>query len=112
MATITINETILSGNLGDGWNDNDETADAYAKFIEKIWNSDVQAFRDAGHMVNISVTAQKRTSGYNGDVSIDVETDDDEEYGEYPTEDEVRRALSDTWSKWCDADEAKKFWAE
>jgi len=44
--TIIINSQILSGNMGDGWADNNETADALARFTEEVWTDDLEGFKD------------------------------------------------------------------
>ena len=39
--TITLYTQILSGNLGDGWTDNNEAADALADYTERTWRADL-----------------------------------------------------------------------
>ena len=43
MTAITITETILSGNLGEGWTDIDKAADVYAEFLASEYRAQAQS---------------------------------------------------------------------
>lgn len=47
--TITLYTKILSGNLGDGWNNNNAVADALADYTERTWRADLAELLDEGH---------------------------------------------------------------
>ncbi len=56
MTTINITETILAGNLGEGWSDRSEAADAYAEFLEAKYRETAERmFPDAEITVGIDV---------------------------------------------------------
>ena len=71
---ITISTQIASGNLGDGWRDENEAAMALARFTQETWARDVAELAAQGHRINIDVEVLRNTSGsVRGMV---VETDD------------------------------------
>lgn len=53
MNTITVNAQILAGNLGDGWNDNHQAAQALADYTRTVWTADL-----AGYNVEINIDVQ------------------------------------------------------
>lgn len=85
--TITIRETILSGNMGDGWKDENAAAAAFAEFLttELQW-----AFPDA--VVNIRV--QRNTSGHTPGVQVDG--------GNEATESDAQAVSLRAWNQFCD----------
>lgn len=58
MTTITITAQILDGNLGDGWRDNYEAAQALAEFMEQRWRDDLAELAAEGHEVDIQIDVQ------------------------------------------------------
>jgi len=64
--TIIINTQILSGNMGDGWKDNNETADVFATFTKNVWADDLAEFDD----VEIHIEVKYDTIGYSSGTII------------------------------------------
>jgi hypothetical protein len=101
--TIYINDTILAGNMGDGWNDQNAAADAYADFL-------TDAYRAAAHRrfpdqtIEVDVTVQYNTEGWRANVSV-MSDDDAAETGEF------ERDLTDGeyWSQWCESEDAVQY---
>lgn len=101
---ITINDTILSGNMGDGWTDQHDAAKGYAKYAaEKL--AELVRERYPNAEVEAEFDVQFATGCTNG-LSVDVETDDlDEKF-------EIENSLTDylnnyydrVWSDWCGGD--------
>jgi hypothetical protein len=58
MTTITITAQILDGNLGDGWRDNYEAAQALAAFTEQRWRDDLAELAAEGHEIDIQIDVQ------------------------------------------------------
>lgn len=113
MATITVRDTILDGNLGDGWNDAYAAACALKDYQSSIWTEDLQKFKDAGHKINIDITVSRNTTGYTADTNVDIDDNDDEE-GEYDLIQSVQGALTDSntiWERFCESDAAAPFCA-
>lgn len=105
MATIKIIDTILDGNLGDGWRDNAKTADALVEYMTEIWANDLEAFSSQGHDVVIEISAQYNTSGRKSPRIIDVDSDD-------ISESEIERCLTPDdiiWERFCRSEEAKQL---
>ena len=107
MATITIRDTILDGNLGDGWSDQYAAANALAQFEESIWCDDLQKFVDRGHALEFEIDVQRAT-GCGPELRIDIDDLDDEE-NEYQLIESVEAALTDgnlVWQRFLESDAA------
>lgn len=103
MATITITETILDGDLGDGWRNNAETADALAEYTRATWEKDLESYAAQGHTVVINISVQYSTSGYSGPLTIDVDE-------EKISESEIERCLTPgntIWEEFCKSEDAR-----
>lgn len=110
---ITISTQILSGNLGYGWNDNNDAADALGEMTEQVWLADLSEVIDEGHEIEFDIDVCHNTSGCSRDVSVDVDGDDWD--AESAMIDRVRGALTEEdaiWSRFCDSDEAADLVAE
>jgi len=104
MAKITVRDTILDGNLGDGWNDAYAAACALKDYQSSIWAEDLQQFVDAGHDIDIDITVQRNTSGWCGDTQIDAD--------DYDLIQSVQGALTDSnivWERFCESAAAAPF---
>ena len=105
--TITLYTQILSGNLGDGWNDNNEAADALADYTERTWRADLAELLDEGHEVEIEIDVQKDTGGYSHSVRVEADT--------FEMVERVEGLLTDEgtiWERFCAAEEAAEYWSE
>lgn len=100
---ITVRTQILTGNLGDGWNDNRAVADAYAEFIRKQWLEDLAPYTET-HEVEVSIDIQQ-ASGSSAPLRVDVDG-----YGrdfeasidlERTIEEEVLTPDSILWDRFC-----------
>jgi hypothetical protein len=104
---VTISTQILSGNLGDGWDDQNNAADSLAEYTKKVWSEDLKPIFDK-HAIDIDIDVQHNTSGSSRDVSVDVDgaTDDEVENGDdYELMRQVRDLLTDeqtVWINFCD----------
>lgn len=111
MKTIYINTQILSGNLGDGWSDENDAADALAAYTEKQWLSDLEPMVADGYEVEIDIDVQHNTSGCSRDVSVDVDGADDG----YDIVQRVTSLLTEEnriWELFCESDEATEYFSE
>lgn len=107
MATITINAQIFTGNLGEGWEDERETANDLRKFSRDVWRSDCAEFIAAGHTVKINIDVQN-ASGCEREMSVFVSDSSDDEM--IALQDAVERALTTdevVWEMFCDEQAAE-----
>lgn len=107
MATITIDAQILTGNLGEGWEDERETANDLRKFSRDVWLSDCAEFIAAGHAVKINIDVQN-ASGCSREMSVCVSDSSDDEM--IPLQAAVERALTTevyVWEMFCDEQAAE-----
>jgi hypothetical protein len=103
---ITITHTVLDGNLGDGWRDVSEVADALADYISNVWEKDLAEFSEQGHTVEVDISVQYNTSGYGGSTLISI--DDDEAVSER----EIENALTPMtiiWDQFCASQQATEL---
>ena len=102
---ITITDQILSGNLGDGWNNQNEAAEALAEYQETIWENDLSELVTEGRDITINISTQKNTSGYCRDLEIYVEIDNDDDFNiSLEIEKRVEGMLTDSneiWQSFC-----------
>lgn len=87
MSEKTVSVKILSGNMGDGWQDDKEAAAGYAAWIEANYpECEAEVVSASGHGGGV----------WDADGN-DVATDP---------------RYCDMWDKWCASEESKKYWAE
>ena len=106
---IYVNTQILSGNLGDGWNDQNGAADALGEYTEKTWLADLSTVIADGHEVEISIDVQHNTEGASRDVSVDVEPAD---YDQVQRVEGLLTAENTIWERFCESDEAAQYASE
>lgn len=102
MAAITIRTQILDGNLGEGWNDNFQAAEALADFTRAIWEEDTKGLREAGHEIEIEIEVRRNTTGYIGEIQVDCD--------DYELSRAAECAItpeSYIWDKFCSSEEAE-----
>ena len=105
---VYVTTQILSGNLGDGWIDENDAADALSRYTEKTWLADLAPVIAEGHEVEIGIDVQHNTCGCGRDVSVAVSGDDDA----YDMKNRVEGLLSredEIWQRFCDSDEAAEL---
>lgn len=98
---IIISTQILSGNLGEGWNDNNAVADALADYARATWTADLAELIAAGHELEIDIDVQKDTGGYCHDLRIEADT--------FAMVERVESLLTDEpalWEQFCGSEEA------
>mgnify|MGYP007079329733 FL=1 len=101
MTTITITAQILDGNLGDGWRDNYEAAQALAEFMEQRWRDDLAELAAEGHEVDIQIDVQS-AEGCVRETIVDADDADLAARAE--------RLLTDRnriWERFCSSPEAE-----
>lgn len=101
---IYVNAQILSGNLGEGWTNQNDAAGALAAYTEKQWAADLAPVIAEGHEVEIGVEVQRNASGCGREVSVDVDDDDMQQ--------RVVDLLTDKnqiWERFCESDEAAEY---
>lgn len=109
---ITINDTILSGNMGDGWADQYETAEGYAEYAaDKLTDVVREQYPDAEVIANFNV---QNATGYSRGLSVDVETDDLDQKFEIENDltDYLNNYYDRVWSAWCGGDGSEYFGEE
>ena len=62
MTTINITETLLSGNLGEGWGNPDEAADAYAEFLGAKYRETAERMFP-GATISVDIDVQYNATG-------------------------------------------------
>jgi len=104
---ITINDQILSGNLGDGWEDQYETAKGLANYYEDKLEEFVKSvYPDADITIDMDV---EFASGYSRGLSVDV-TDSEDDYGiMQQLGDCLARYEAKLWETWCGGDGSDYF---
>ena len=101
LETTTVRARVLSGNLGDGWRDNNEAAHALAAFMKNAWMSGLAELIDDGAKISINVDVAENTGGYADGMFVDG-----------PLEEEVESLLTDSqqlWEEFCDSAEAEEL---
>ena len=99
---ITISGKILSGNMGDGWTNQNDAADGYAEYVTQRIRAEVQPmYPDA--TINVDFSAHYNTSGCSGGISVDVDGDDpDVAYDVMrDLEDYLLHYRNEIWNDWC-----------
>lgn len=100
MSTITINSTILDGNLGDGFEDNYASACELAEFTEQQMREHLSYLVAAGHELEIEVDVARNTCGYSR--GVQVYSDDDS-----IDCNSIKKSLSQfsdvIWQRFCEA---------
>ena len=105
--TITLYTQILSGNLGDGWTDNNEAAEALAAYTEATWREDLAELIAEGHEIEMEIDVQKDTGGYCHDLGVWADTNKMVE--------RVNSLLTDEqviWERFCCSDDAAEYMSE
>lgn len=108
---ITINDTILSGNMGDGWADQYEAAKRYAEYAaEKL--AEVVREQYPGAEVETDFNVQN-ASGCSHGLSVDVDTDDLDQKFEIENDltDYLNNYYDRVWSAWC-CDDGSEYFGE
>jgi hypothetical protein len=108
MATITVSGTVLTGNMGDGWSNDEEAAYAYAEFVATRYR-EIIANEYPDHHCDMSITVQ-RASGYAPDVRVDVEPWNDAA-ADMTWRLEERLMQEPTWETFCET-EGEAYWSE
>ena len=114
MLKITIYATILDGNLGDGWRDNYETAQALGAFTADTWQDDLSAF-EALYEIKIDIKIVPNTSGYSNPVAVHIDNDSLASSELCDITAEIENALTHEdiiWDMFCGSDIAAELSAE
>jgi hypothetical protein len=112
---ITIEQKILSGNLGDGWADQNEAANGLAKYTANRFREYLEKYY-GDYSVEINVSAVRNTSGCGGDVRVSVEPDDEKSADNafdllQNLETELLDVSDRAWTDFCGGD-GKEFFAD
>lgn len=97
---ITIDKTLLTGNMGEEWSDPVTACHAYAAFLRTTWTEHVQRlYPRATIECDIRV---RRGSGYEPGVAVGVEYASDEDHRPaWELQNGLERLLSDlAWDTW------------
>lgn len=108
MATITVMTQILTGNLGEWGNEDDEdVANRFARVLEQALRNDsaLRAYEEQGHTVVIDIDVQRASgAGCGLQVYVDGAGEDDEE-DEYDIgmrlEDRLPSVEQAAWETFC-----------
>lgn len=104
---VTITTQILSGNLGEGWTDNNGSAEALAEYTRAVWADDLAELIAEGHTVEMDVEVLRNTNGAGRDLAIDAET--------FEMVERIEGLLTDEntlWERFCDSADAAALWRE
>jgi hypothetical protein len=108
MKKITVSTQILSGNLGDGWNDQNEAAAALAEYTEATWTDDLSEFAAQGYELEFDIDVERNTSGCGRGMNVSVDSDDELDHDDiYNLEQKIENTLTDEgriWEKFCNED--------
>lgn len=107
MKTITVSTQILSGNLGDGWNDQNDAAYALAEYTEATWTADLSEYAAQGYELKFDIDVEHNTSGCSRDMSVSVDSDELDHDDIYDLERKIENTLTDEnriWEKFCNED--------
>ena len=97
-----VKSQIESNNLGEGWNDNFETAYALAEYTEKIWQAESSDFKDD---IEIGFNIKQKDYGY--DLEMMINTND------LDIIDEITSSLTDEttiWDRFCNDAGTTELW--
>jgi hypothetical protein len=108
MTNITITDTVLTGNMGEGWDDVYGAAAAYAAYLESEYLAAAKRRFPAAE-VEVSVRIQN-AGGCCGDPV--VITNDDDLMGSEMADFERDLADCHYWQLWIDSDDAVQYIAE
>jgi hypothetical protein len=98
MSKLTIRELIFSGNMGDGWADENAAADAYAEYLTEQIRAE---FPDA----DISIKVQHNTSGHTAGMFVECDDLEEEDRAQIQCENIGQIAFE----RFCNSEEAKAF---
>jgi len=109
---ITVSTQILSGNLGDGWADNNEAAQGFADFLRPKLEAEI-ADRYPGAEIEIDIDVQRKTSGCSRDLSVTVDGAEDAKFEIMDKVEEVLPYTVDAaWEDFCGGAGEKYFTEE
>jgi hypothetical protein len=98
---IIINDQILSGNLGDGWMDNSEAAEALSEYMESVWREELSGYGDYDISINIDVQNAEGSSRVMSVDCDDMETAQDVE--------SLLSSSNDLWERFCKTERAMEL---
>jgi hypothetical protein len=106
---ITITDQILSGNMGDGWADQNDAAEGYAEYLTEKYRAEVlETYPDAE--IEIDIDTGRNTSGCSRDVDVDVDPYDEKIYDIISTLTEsLKNVSAQAWDEWCGGDGSDYF---
>lgn len=103
---LTINATILDGNMGDGWHDDYRAARAYATFLEERI---LAAYPDA----TVTVEVVRNTSGCTPPTSVVCDDYSVDDVAGYQLETRIQEhvdAISErAWEAFCESEVASSL---
>ena len=102
---ITVNSLQLSGNIGDGWADENATIDAFAEFLQSKLEAALPGAR-------VIVRTQHNTTGHQSGPFVDG-PDTDDGMVLVQTAESIVEAIDQTaFDEFCNSPEAAEFFAE
>lgn len=100
MKKIEIQDTVLEGNMGDGWEEHDDAAGDYGKFLEREYGAYIKK-----HYPNvetdIDIDVQYRTSGSGPGINIIVTDDNGDQGLDSELEEDFRYVGQRAWERFC-----------
>ncbi|WP_316348492.1 hypothetical protein [Desulfuromonas acetoxidans] len=106
---ITIIDTILSGNMGDGWKDQHDAANGYAEYAEKrLIELAKEIYSSADIEADIDV---EYASGWKRELSVvaDGGTTDECCEAERQLQDHLIYHYGEIWDEWCSGEGSDYF---
>lgn len=107
---IEITTKTLSGNMGDGWNDQNEANRAYADFFKKKLMEKISDQYENAE-IEIEIIPVDNTGGDPGTPYVNVsDVDFDDKYAaEEDIESILNYYMDSIWTEWCGSNEATEY---
>jgi hypothetical protein len=110
MKTVQIRGQVLSGNMGDGWRDEFETAKGFASYVEGKLREDARAYFGEDAEIKIDIDVQ-RASGCSRDLTVDFDDEDYSNVSVSQVEGSLSYAVQKAWEEWCGG-EGESYFSE
>jgi len=100
---ITVRNTIVSGNLGDGFNNNNTAAELLGQYeeekLQEYFNRHYSEYE-----VEVETRILRNSFGVGGGVTVDS---DDDDLNASDIEQELHSLTDSWWGEWLDTEEAQ-----
>lgn len=109
MKKAFISDQVLAGNMGEGWRDENEAADAFASFLEGKYRSLANRYFPEAEVV-VDVEVGRNASGASRPASYVLINDDGESDYDRLFEDRCLSVGQVAWEEFCGSDQAAEIY--